>query len=286
MLSYFSSTQFKIKVACAIYAIINILGLKQKKIIERNGVKFDIDLSEGIDLSLYLFGNFQKHITRNKLINIPDDSIIFDVGANIGSISIPLAYQYAKGHVYSFEPTHSAFNKLKRNIEINADLIGETITPVQTFVSTSSETSTRLAAYSSWPITNNVNGTQHPVHLGILKDATDRQISLDSFVDENNITRLDLLKIDTDGYELDVFTGAVNCMAALKPIIIFELTTYLLEERKISFSEYEDILLPLGYKLLDAHSGAKINSGNLKDLIPSGGGIDVIALPSKTIYAS
>jgi hypothetical protein len=135
-----------------------------------------------------------------------------------------------------------------------------------------------LTAYSSWPI-DDLGGNRHPVHLGVSKDATGKQITLDTFAQNREISRLDLIKIDTDGYELDVLRGAMSCIGRFKPTVIFELTTYLMRERQQSFSDYEELLHPMGYRLLDTKSSCEVRGDNLEKLIPSGGGIDIVAIP-------
>ena len=72
-----------------------------------------MDLSEGIELSLYLFGNFQKHIINNKILHFKADDVIIDVGANVGIMSLQFAARVPHGRVYSFEPTYYAFENLK-----------------------------------------------------------------------------------------------------------------------------------------------------------------------------
>jgi len=47
--------------------------------------------------------------TYYSIFQIPDDAVILDVGANIGSISLPLANSCPNGTVYTFEPTDFAF---------------------------------------------------------------------------------------------------------------------------------------------------------------------------------
>jgi FkbM family methyltransferase len=275
------STRFKMKIAHAIFAVIRFLNLRQERVIYRSGLKFEVDLSEGIDLSLFLFGRFQNHVTHNKFLSVPEDAVIFDVGANCGSISLAFAARHDHAVVFAFEPTHSALAKLKRNIELNEDILGERVIPIHAFVSASNTKSGTLAAYSSWPV-DSLGGDRHAVHMGVSKDATRTQITLDSFVRDRGVDRVDLIKIDTDGNELDVLKGAADTLRRFRPIVIFELTAYLMKEREISFSDYEELLLPLGYQLMDAKSSRKVVEGNIEKLIPSGGGIDVLAIPSAT----
>jgi hypothetical protein len=126
-MTFSESTRFKMKVAHAIFAIMRFLNIREERVIYRGGLKFEVDISEGIDLSLFLFGHFQNHVTRNKFISLPKDAVIFDVGANFGSISLPFATGHDHAVVYAFEPTHSAMAKLKRNIELNVDILGRRV---------------------------------------------------------------------------------------------------------------------------------------------------------------
>jgi hypothetical protein len=93
---------------------------------------------------------------------------------------------------------------------------------------------------------------------------------------------LDYLKIDTDGHELQVLRGAAQTLRSFRPIVIFELTKYLLKERGVQFSDYEDLLLPLGYRLVESRKGSELNRKSFDRLIPDHGSIDVLALPNST----
>ena len=50
----------------------------------RKGIKWELELSEGIDLSIYVFGCFERETTKALKKNISSDSYILDIGANIG----------------------------------------------------------------------------------------------------------------------------------------------------------------------------------------------------------
>jgi hypothetical protein len=54
-----------------------------------------------------------------------------------------------------------------------------------------------------------------------------------------------------------------------------------LKERGVRFEDYEDLLLPFGYRLLESQKGREIDREALDQLIPSEGSIDVLALPGK-----
>ena len=88
-----------------------------------------------------------------------------------------------------------------------------------------------------------------------------------------------LIKIDTDGHELDVLKGAVRTLKGTRPLIVFELTTYLLASRGIAFSEYVEFLTPFDYQLVECQTGRPVTPSNVDTIIPARGGIDVLPIP-------
>ena len=78
---------------------------------------------------------------------------------------------------------------------------------------------------------------------------------------------------------MDVIAGAVDSITRFRPVIVFEVTTYLLEERGISFSDFEKIFTPLDYTLVDTKWCEELNQVNYQQYVPKGGSIDVAAIP-------
>ena len=64
-------TNTKIFIAKIIYFFLSFFLSKKILLIRRNGINWSLDLSEGIDLSIFLFGSFQSKITDSivKLIS-------------------------------------------------------------------------------------------------------------------------------------------------------------------------------------------------------------------------
>lgn len=251
---------------------------KDKVPATRNNINFELDLNEGIDLSIYLFGNFQGHVFSNRRISVDPatDPIIIDVGANIGAMSLRFAEQF-KATVYSFEPTDYAFNKLRRNISLNPSLAGR-IFVTQCFLSNKNDENPQLLAYSSWRIVGNTEKI-HPMHGGTAMEAKNvPSIRLDDWVEQNNLPKLDLIKVDTDGYEYVVLSGAAKTLARFKPDIIFETSVYQMKDNGVSFADFENLLRPMGYRIYNARNGKEITTENAHRTIPEKTGIDFIAV--------
>ncbi len=273
-------TRIKIFIAKVLYRLLMILGVKKDREIVRNGIRYRVDLSEGIDLSLYLFGNFQSHVYKNPNLKIADDAVIFDVGANVGLMTMQFAKTAPRGWVYAFEPTHYALGKLKVNLGLNPEL-AKRVKIFQTFVSAKTEENSKIEAFASWKVDGKAEGAGvHPVHLGTAKN-TDGvgAVTLDDFCEREQIQRLDFIKIDTDGHEFEVFGGAKRTIERFRPSIIFEIGLYVMEEKGIDFGFYEQYFSPMKYKLTNSTNGAEITINNYRQHIPEKGTIDILALP-------
>lgn len=256
---------------------------KEKRIIKRNGILYEVDLAEGIDLSLFLFGNFQKHVIKNQFFSLSKDSIIFDIGANVGTTTLPYAKSVPNGIVYAFEPTHYALTKLNKNLNLNPDL-KKRIKVINMFASKKTEIKPKIKAFASWKVDSSRNADIHPIHWGSAKSTNGvKSTTLDEFFSENKIRRLDLIKIDTDGHEPEVLEGAKNIITKFRPTIIFEACEYPLIEKELTSRFYLDLFQKLHYSLFNSQNRDKITMKNYKSLIPLLGGIDIVGVPSEKI---
>ena len=277
--SWLPITRIKIFLAKILYKTVTLFVGKEKRVIQKDGVNYEVDLSEGIELSLYLFGQFQKHVTKNSFLTIKDNFTIIDIGANVGLMTLQFAKLVPKGKVYSFEPTFYALERLKKNLSLNEG-IAKNVTVINSFVSEKSDSNPNIVAFSSWKVNGERGTNDHPVHLGTPKSTEGvPSISLDDFVVANNIDKIDFIKIDTDGHEYEVFKGAKKAIAQYKPKIIFEIGLYVMDEKNISFDYYYNYFKDLNYKLMDTKTDHEINLSNYKKHIPKNGSTDLIAVP-------
>lgn len=274
------TTRLRLLGASALYRALRLLGRSDRRRIERGGVVYDVDLSEGIDLSLFLFGGFQTHVTATRFYTIPRDAVIFDVGANVGSMCLNFARHAPEGRVYAFEPTLYAYKKLRTNLALNPDLAAR-IQALHAYVSNQSAEGRPVAAYSSWKVDGTASET-HPVHGGLsAPPEITRVLTLDEFRRDEAIDRVDFLKIDTDGHELDVLEGALATLRECRPTVVFEIGDYLLKERGQTFAQFLDLFDPLGYTLINSKNGARVTLENYHRQVPMKATTDLIALPPR-----
>jgi FkbM family methyltransferase len=276
-------TRIKLFIARILYRIVHYWSNSDSKIVVRNGIKYALDISEGIDLSLYLFGSFQAYVTSPKYYSLSPDAIVLDVGANIGVTALNYAKVVSQGKVFAFEPTHYAYAKFKQNIALNPGL-SERIVVKQAFVSHAPAARNELSAYSSWKVDRKHYEGRHPVHGGIIQNTESvPAISIDEFCAGNDISRVDLIKIDTDGHEFDILIGATNTIRQFRPVIIFEAGLYIMREQHVDFQDYLTYFDSLDYCLSDNKNNREITSVNYGMRIPARGTIDILAKPRRSV---
>ncbi len=276
------STAAQIAIARVISSSLIRLGIRTPRQIRRHGLTFEVDLREGIDLSLFLFGSFEHGVLATIKSLVPHDGVVIDVGANIGALALPIADYLDRGHVYAVEPTDFAMAKLRRNLELNPTL-SPRVTTVQSFVAAETAAVSDLSAYSSWPVTGDVQPEQHPIHKGLRRTASCGQTTLDALIATLGLRTVSLIKIDTDGHEFSVLSGGTNCLAALRPAVVFEACEYLLTPPRPTFQDFATLFSTHRYTICDGSHGQPINEPYFLRTCPKGGSVDLLALPNESL---
>jgi FkbM family methyltransferase len=262
-----------------------ICGRGDQAIVRRNGLLWELDLREGIDLAIFLFGSFERETARTLAGLARPGSVVLDIGANIGAHTLPLARSVGPtGKVYAFEPTDYAFGKLRRNLQLNPAIESRAIA-IQAKLGRKGDLSSSGEVYSSWKVSG--NEPRHPKHFGIAQSTSGAvNLSLDEYGRKNNISRVDLVKLDVDGFESEVIAGGVGTLQRDRPVICMELAPYVLEERGSSLAELLSLLTNCGYRLTDLTQEPLANEAvDLQNRIPDGSGMNVLAIP-RNLHAS
>ena len=180
--------------------------------------KMTYNLNNDIGRTLFINGSFESEETAFivKMARKKNYSIIFDIGANIGLYSVLLGRALKNCTIHAFEPSRSTFRLLKENIAMNN--LGGIVTlhpmalsdkaGVQSFFETTDD------AYSSLKDTKRV-----PVSEVYDIDVN----SLDNWSSQNKVSRVDFIKIDVEGFETLVISGALNVLRHSKPDLFVEI---------------------------------------------------------------
>jgi FkbM family methyltransferase len=248
----------------------------------RSRCHWELDISEGIDLAIYLFGRFEPATHRLLDRIVKPGMCVFDIGANIGAHTLGLALRVGgSGKVVAVEPTEWAFAKLQKNLALNPELTSRVVTVHGAVLASSAEQVPMPAFYSSWSLTEDAGQESfHPVLGGFLRSAGEaRSFTLDELMQFTR-SKPDIIKIDVDGYELDVLGGGVAILREVRPRLVLEMCPYLFTERGRSLEELLQILRSVNYRIYTEQGTVlPLETSALTALIPIGGGINVLALP-------
>ncbi|MBI4450090.1 FkbM family methyltransferase [Candidatus Uhrbacteria bacterium] len=280
------NTKTKLAIARSAYVPVSfarrVVGFGDVTRVRRNGFMWELDLGEGIEFTIYLLGAFERETVRAyERILRPGDTVL-DIGAHIGAHTLPMARCVgAEGRVIAIEPTVSAFQKLTKNIAANLDICDRVRAVRAYLIGLDDE---RLAAlsgglFSSWPL-RSAEGL-HPIHRGRLESTEgSERVTIDTLLERFAIPKVHFVKMDIDGMECTVLSGAQRLLEQHRPRFIMELLPYGLEEHGASLDELVGIFYAQGYTFTDLH-GASLsrNVGELAASIPPGGSRNVLAFP-------
>ncbi len=278
-------TKTKVSLAKGLSEVIargrGLVGLDSHTEVVRGGLRWQLDLSEGIDLAIYLFGVFERETLSAIRRRLNPGCVVFDIGANVGALTLQMARLVGPaGRVVAFEPTQYAFHKLQRNVELNGDL-KERVILEQVMLGESMHAVVPKHIYSSWPLTDDVH--LHGKHGGRLMPTVGaRATSVDEYRRQSRVRHVDLVKIDVDGSECTVLRGARATLRECRPVIVMEFAPYVLEEAGSTVGELCEILSEVSYQLYDIGTGKALplRARDMKAMVPDGCGINVIAAPN------
>ena len=278
-------TSKKIFVAKILYYFLIFFGIKKNLLVKRRSINWHLDLSEGIDLSIFLFGFFQRDVIQS-IINFifkkknktKNSFTIIDVGSNIGDKSLSLSSNlldknFTNFKIFSIEPTNYAFKKQLRNINLNPKL-KKKIFPFKGYVSDKKNKPNKI--YSSWRLNSNVKS--HKIHKGFLKkvDKSTPIIFLDDFIKKNKIINTIILKIDVDGFEMNVLKSCKKTLKVNSPIIFMEYAPYTMIEKGFNVMEFKKFIKRYDYEVYDLNF-KKIKKINISD----GASTDIVLIKNK-----
>ena len=226
-----------------------------------------------------VFNYFGFNIIRNnKEINnvdfndllkqkISSNPIIFDVGGNSGQSIIKFKKIFKNPIIHSFEPIESEYKKMKdmfgsdENVFLNNFALGEkeelkefNITAKSSNSSVNKgKTGTKWLKERSKEHLN--NSEDYIVKKEIVKIST-----IDKYCLEKKINQIDLIKIDTQGYEDKVLEGCKRTFEKDNvKAIITEVMFDNVYEKYFSFSDIEKHILPFNFRMV----GIDLSNNNL-----------------------
>lgn len=172
---------------------------------------------------------------------IHPNSIVLDIGANYGQMSIEISKMSSEITVYSFEAQKLVFDILEKNIECN------NINNVKLFYNAVFDTNDLELFFPEPDLVRFASYGSYGIDIKSKKGIKVKSLTIDSINFERPVS---FMKIDIQGSDLAALRGAVNTITKYKMPIIFEYEEQFQEEFGTTFQDYVDFVDQIGYKFL------------------------------------
>ena len=229
-----------IKISNFFNNIANKINFRSVKILNSANNKYTVQLQSGIiyvlhpgehvDDQIIQYGCFEPFSTNIVKTLIHPGMTIIDVGANFGYYSCLFSKLVGStGHVFCFEPTNYFRQRLVNNIYLNNY---QNIT-VSEYALSDCHWVPDFDSSQDMNITNENIST----------------ITLDEFLSDKNIQKIDFIKVDIDGHELKFIKGAMYTISKYKPKILMEISPIHLNEAGYNMQDCWDIIQEINYNV-------------------------------------
>ena len=178
----------------------------------------------------------------------------FDVGAYHGIYALIAAKKLGEaGRVVAFEPSPVTVQRLKLNLRLNRV---SSATVENCAVAANEGTASLFSVREGQP---DMNTLCHAVTDHALSKTKVETITLDGYLQRQLVDRVDLIKIDTEGAEMEVFRGASRLLKGLRPLVICEVLDEVTRPWGYEAREIINTLQACDYDWFDIHLDGRLS---------------------------
>ncbi len=208
---------------------------------ETGNIKWKLNKKEYIDREIINKGVFELQLTHLVHQYVKPGMVVLDVGANIGYYTIQFSKLVeGEGRVFAFEPSSHYLDRLSINIELNKC---RNVVVCPFGLSDDDGTGVLLG--------DDISSTMHWTSNDITQTKTENISlrTLDGYLIEEKLGRLDIIKVDIDGHEPFFINGAFKTISRFHPLIFMEFSQLNLVMAGSSVEHLASQFEKLGYKL-------------------------------------
>lgn len=218
-----------------------------------------LDTDEGQQKQLYWTGSYDPRAVEALVHHLPDNGVLIDVGAGIGGICLFVlnnclrAGKCVSGH--AFEPLGLNYDRLLRNMTMNS-LAGH-LTCHRMALGAKKGSLNLCFRGGAGSAAVMQSGTEISALAGSRLECVPAE-TLDGWVIENKLERLDVVKVDIEGAEPLMLRGAMATIEHFRPVILGEFNNWWAERHGLSIAaECFEPLWNMGYEAfrLDSRHG-------------------------------
>jgi len=222
---------------------------KIMELIYRNGMQTTVS-GVSIKLPFRFYRYYEKDYETENISffkeTIKKNDVILDIGAQIGLMTKLFSdLTGSEGKVYAFEPTPFTYSILQKTIALNS--IDKTAVAVQAAVSDKKGKATFNVSNVDIDAANSFSNLKRDHSVSSIEvDVT----SVDSFVKERSLSKVNFIKIDAEGAEYFVLLGAAETLQKHRPIVNLALHPLALANFKSSLEGIYDFVFAKNYEVL------------------------------------
>jgi FkbM family methyltransferase len=225
-----------------VYKVLNIITLGRgiKRTFENNVIRmptrFFRYFPNGYEKENFCFINEQIKPGMN----------VLDVGAHIGLMTVIFGKKVGdKGSVYAFEPTPTTIKILRETIKLNK------INNISTIPAALADKKGKLTFYISENAADNSNSLVNNHRTDRKEEKIEVEVNtIDDFIAEKKISRIDFIKIDVEGAELKLLKGAAKIIKKDRPKMILSIHPEGIKNFGDSAEDIWKLLHDAGYKIV------------------------------------
>lgn len=218
-------------------------NIKVRTNISFSGAKIDLSLGEFMGYWTFMDRSYEEDWIRI-IAKLAKDKVLIDVGANIGIYPLSLFKIVKK--IYAFEPELETYKTFVNNLKINNI---KNVTALK--LALSNKNNQKLSLFIK---KENMGLSSLKVHYSEGMQLVNTQ-TLDRFIQDNAIKDIGLIKIDVEGSELDVLTGASYTLKKMGSPVLIELNGPILKTLSHSPVDIYRILVKNRYRAFQFKNG-------------------------------
>lgn len=208
-------------------------------------LRLNLHLGNDISLPTYVSGTIDPNEFYLLHLLLEERMTFLDIGANEGFYSVFAASRGGKaGRVIAFEPSERECVRLTRNLELNG--LTNVVLERVGIADADGEAVLRLCEYGHEG-QNTLGAFAYQIEQAGSQNV--RLRSLDAYLDEHPVDRVDVVKVDVEGAEERVLRGAIRTLQRHRPILLLEINSRSLEFQGSSPRNVATVLREAGYRI-------------------------------------
>jgi FkbM family methyltransferase len=209
------------------------------------------NLIENVSFDIYVNGIYEQDTLDFLEKRIPPNGVFLDLGANIGAVSTPLSKRRKDIRIVCVEASPWVFKYLEKNLHMNGLSEIDRINRALYYAD-----NVELDFFS--PEDKFGKGSLSPVFTTNAERVT--TIRVDTLIRQLDLPRVDMIKVDVEGYEYHVFKGAEALLSGYdSPDILFEFVDWAEDLVKdISIGDAQRLLKSWGYRIYYFNKNKKV----------------------------